>query len=112
MCACAYTHAAARLVGGITVASRLRFDAKIHDEWILIDTVSLLPIDTLGMLARAKLEGAKFVCFGDYDGPFVAVCDRWDHCGSVKSSERMVDMCHGLHVPLTTYWKGDIQGAL
>ena len=34
---CAYTHAAARLVGGSTVARLLHFDKRLHDAWVIID---------------------------------------------------------------------------
>ena len=63
---CAYTHAAARLVGGMTVARLLKFDARLHDAWILVDEWSLIPIDTLGQLARLQLANAKCVLFGDH----------------------------------------------
>ena len=59
---CAYTHAAARLTGGMTVARLLHYDTRLHDAWILIDEISLLPINTIGMMARLLLVGAKFVC--------------------------------------------------
>ena len=75
---CAYTHAAARLVGGMTVSRLLHLDKSLHDAWILIDEISILPIDTIGALARLSLVGAKFICFGDFDGQFEAAKDRWD----------------------------------
>ena len=56
---CAYTHAAARLVGGVTVAHLLKFDVKLHNSWIIIDEISLCPIDTLGQLARIHLARAQ-----------------------------------------------------
>ena len=59
---CAYTHAAARLVGGATIAHLLKLDARLHDAWIIVDEMSLIPVDTLGQLARIQLvRGAKFV---------------------------------------------------
>ena len=73
---CAYTHAAARLIGGHTVAHVL-LSLNTWDKWIFVDEVSLLPLDALGNLARLKLCGAKFVLFGDYDGQFESVSDRW-----------------------------------
>ena len=45
---CAYTHAAARLIGGMTVARLLHYGTRLHDAWILIDEISLRPIDTIG----------------------------------------------------------------
>ena len=91
---CAYTHAAARLIGGMTVARLLHYGTRLHDAWILIDEISLLPIDTIGMMARLILVGAKIVCFGDLDGQFEAMKDRWDSDYSlVPASECMRDMC-------------------
>ena len=103
---CAYTHAAARLVEGITIASLLFLDTKLQHAWILIDEVSLIPIDTMGMLARAKLVGAKFVCFGDFEGQFDAMKDRWNRVRAIQDSECMKDMCNRMHFHLTTYWRG------
>ena len=59
---CAYTRAAARLVNGMTVARLLHYEERLHGAWILIDDISLLPIDTIGMLARFLMAGAIFVC--------------------------------------------------
>ena len=64
---CAYTHAAARLVGGATVAHLLKLDAKLHNSWITIDEIALCPIDTLGQLARIHIARATFVLFGDFE---------------------------------------------
>ena len=103
---CAYTHAAARLTGGMTVARLLHFDTRLHDAWILIDEISLLPINTLGMLARLLLVGVKFVCFGDFDGQFEAMQDRWDiPYSEVQGSECLRDMCRSLHAHLKTNWR-------
>ena len=79
----AYTHAAARLIGGSTVAHVL-LSLSTWDKWIFVDEVSLLPLDALGNLARLTLCGAKFMLFGDYDGQFESVADRW-----TVSSERL-----------------------
>ena len=43
---------------------------------MIIDEVSLLPIDTLGQIARWQMVGAKFVLFGDFEGQFEAFIDR------------------------------------
>ena len=93
------------LVEGITVASLLFLDTMLQHAWILIDEVSLIPIDTMGMLARAKLVGAKFVCFGDFEGQFDAMKDRWDRVRTIQDSECMKDMCNRMHFHLTTYWR-------
>ena len=34
---CAYTHAAAKLIGGTTVAHLLHLDKSLHGAWILVD---------------------------------------------------------------------------
>ena len=70
----------------------------------LIGEISLLPIDTIGMMARLVLVGAKTVCFGDFDGQFEAMKDRWDSDYSlVPTSECMRDMCKGFHAHLHTF---------
>ena len=103
---CAYTHAAARLVGGMTVSRLLHLEKSLHNAWILIDEISLLPIDTIGALARLSLVGAKFICFGDFDGQFEAMKDRWDTPYSmVQGSEVIRDMRRGYHAHLTTNWR-------
>ena len=62
---CAYTHAAAKLVGGCAIARLLHYKASLHNAWILVDEYSLIPIDTLGQLARLQIVGAKYVlCWG------------------------------------------------
>ena len=43
---CAYTHAAARLVGGATIAHLLKLDARLRDAWIIVDEMSLIPVGT------------------------------------------------------------------
>ena len=107
---CAYTHAAARLVGGVTIARLLKFDARLHNAWIIVDEFSLIPIDTLGMLARMELVGAKFVLFGDPFGQFEPMRDRWDVAYSrVPNSTLLRDMCRCLRVHLTEYMRGTDQ---
>ena len=64
---CAYTHAAARLVGGKTIAHLIHFDKMLHGKWVIIDEVSLLSIDTMGQIARWQMVGAKFVLFGEFE---------------------------------------------
>ena len=104
---CAYTHAAARLVGGSTVAHVL-MSLNTWDKWIFVDEVSLLPLDALGNLARLKLCGAKFVLFGDYEGQFESVSDRWTVSSKrVQQSQLLRDMVQSLWIRLTTYRRGD-----
>ena len=104
---CAYTHAAARLIGGHTVAHVL-LSLNTWDKWIFVDEVSLLPLDALGNLARLKLTGAKFVLFGDYDGQFESVSDRWTVSSArLQQSQLLRDMVQSLWIRLTTYRRGD-----
>ena len=78
------------------------------DKWIFVDEVSLLPLDALGNLARLTLCGAKFVLFGDYDGQFESVADRWTvSSGRLQQSQLLRDMVKSLWVRLTTYRRGD-----
>ena len=78
------------------------------DKWIFVDEVSLLPLDALGNLARLTLTGAKFVLFGDYEGQFECVADRWSvSSGRVQQSQLLRDMVKSLWVKLTTYRRGD-----
>ena len=108
---CAYTHAASRLIGGSTVARLLHFDKRLHDAWILIDEVSLLPIDTLGQISRWKMIGAKIVLFGDFDGQFEAFKDRWSNLSyaSVPNSELIRSMCNGRRFHTQVYKRGTDQ---
>ena len=104
---CAYTHASARLVGGVTIARLLYFNQRLHNAWILVDEFSLIPIGTLGMLARLQLVGAQFVFFGDHEGQFEPMQDRWDTPYSkVAESSLLRDMCGGVHIKLTQYMRG------
>ena len=107
---CAYTHAAAKLIGGSTVAHLLHLDRSLHDAWILVDEYSLIPIDTLGQLARHQLVGAKFAIFGDHEGQFEPMRDRWDAPYSmVAESELLSCMCAYRHFRLTQYRRGEDQ---
>ena len=93
---CAYTHAAARLIGGHTVAHVL-MSLNTWDKWIFVDEVSLLPLDALGNLARLTLTGAKFVLFGDYDGQFESISDRWAVSSArLQQSQLLRDMAQSL----------------
>ena len=104
---CAYTHAAARLIGGHTVAHVL-LAYNTWDKWIFVGEVSLLPLDALGNLARLTLCGAKFVLSGDYYGQFESVADRWTvSSGRLQQSQLLRDMVASLWVHLTTYRRGD-----
>ena len=94
-------------MGGITIARLLKFDARLHDAWILVDEWSLIPIDTLGQLARMQLVNAKFVLFGDHEGQFGPMKDRWDvPYSKVPSSALLKTMCRGLSITLTEYVRG------
>ena len=60
------------------------------------------------MLARAALIGAKFVLFGDWEGQFGAMQDRWDlPYTAVPDSDLIRDMAKSLRVNLETYRRGD-----
>ena len=77
-------------------------------KWIFVDEVSLLPLDALGNLARLTLTGAKFVLFGDYEGQFESISDRWSvSSGRLQQSQLLRDMVKSLWVKLTTYRRGD-----
>lgn len=108
---CAYTHAAARLVGGSTVARLLHFDKRLHDAWVIIDEVSLLPIDTLGQIARWQYIGVKFAIFGDFEGQFEAFKDRWTQVcySAVPDSELLRGLCKGMHFHMEVYRRGTDQ---
>ena len=104
---CAYTHVAAMLIGGHTVAHAL-LASNTWDKWIFVDEVSPLPLDALGNLAHLTLCGAKFVLFGDYDGQFESVADRWTvSSGRLQQPQLLRDMVKSLWVRLTTYRRGD-----
>ena len=104
---CAYTHAAARLIGGVTMAHLLHLDVKLHRSWIIVDEISLCPIDTLGQLSRIQFAGAKFVLFGDFEGQFEPMRDRWDVPYSLVPESVMIgDMCKHMHIHLTEYLRG------
>ena len=80
------------------------------DAWILIDAYSWIPIDTLGQLARLQLVGARFVLFGDHEGRFEPMRDRWDTPYSkVADSLLLRDMCCRMHLKLQTYQRGTDQ---
>ena len=102
----AYTHAACRLVGGQTISHLLHLNAYIDNAWILIDEVALLPISTLGEIARWQALNAKFIVFGDYEGQFEAFRDRWRFNVSAEWSPLMHELCGGLHISLSTYRRG------
>ena len=105
---CAYTHAAARLIGGSTVPRLLHFNKRLHDAWIFIDEVSLLPIDTLGQISRWEMIGGGVVMFGDFDGQFEAFKDRWSNVSydSVPNSELIQSMCNGRRFHMQVYKRG------
>ena len=108
---CAYTHAVARLVGGKTVAHLLQFDKMLHGQWVLIDEISLMPIDTLGQIARWQMVGAKFVLFGEFEGKFEAFIDRWKEVSyaDVPRSQLLMDMCSRTRFHMDVYRRGDDQ---
>ena len=89
------------------MAHLLKLDVKLHNSWIIIDEISLCPIDTLGQLARIHLARAKFVLFGDFEGQFEPMKDRWDAKYSVVPESTMLrDMCSHLHIHLSEYMRG------
>jgi len=67
----------------------------LHDTWVIIDEISLVPIDMLGQIARWASVGAKFVMFGDFDGQFEAWQDRWSQVSysDVPNSQLLVTLC-------------------
>ncbi len=78
---CAYTHAATRLVGGETISHLLHLDTQLADTQLadttfLVDEVGLPPLSTLGAMSQWKVLGAKYICFGDYQGQFEPFTDR------------------------------------
>ena len=56
---CTYTHAAARLVGGVAIAHLLQLDARLHDSWTIVDEMSLIPVDTFVLLVRVQTVGPR-----------------------------------------------------
>ena len=83
----------------------LHFDKLLHGKWVIIDEVSLLPIDTLGQIARWQMAGAKFVLFGDFEGQFEAFVDRWKEVSyaDVPQSHLLMDMCSRTQVHMEVY---------
>ena len=83
----------------------------LHGKWVIIDEVSLLPIDTLGQIARWQMVGAKFVLFGDFEGQFEAFIDRWKEVSyaDVPQSQLLMDMCTRTHFHMEVYRRGDDQ---
>ena len=101
---CAYMHTTiTRLIGGNRVANVMI--AQTHGACgFSVAEVSLLPLYALGNLARLKPRGAKFVLFGDSDGQFESVADRWSvSSGRVQQTQLLRDMAKSLRVKLKTY---------
>ena len=107
----ARAHAAAHIVGGKTVAHLLHFDKLLHGNWVIIDEVYLLPIDTLGQIAQWQMVGARFVLFGDFEGQFEAFIDRWKEVSyaDVPQSQLLMDMCSRTRFHMEVYRRGDDQ---
>ena len=104
---CAYTHAATRLVGGETVARLLHLNTQLADTTFLVDEIGLLPLSTLGAISRWMALGAKFICFGDFQGQFEPFKDRWNLPMSAEHSPLMHELCAGFRITLTTYRRGE-----
>lgn len=104
---CAYTHAACRLVGGETVAHLTHLGESLRDGYFLIDEIGLLPLSTLGVISKWTAIGARFCCFGDFQGQFEPFQDRWKMDSSLHEfSGLMQELCGGLHITLTQYRRG------
>jgi len=78
---------------------------------VIIDEVSLIPIETLGQIARWRYIGVKFAIFGDFKGQFEAFTDRWSQVSysSVPNSELLRDLCNGKHFHMEVYRRGTDQ---
>ena len=73
----AFTHRAARIAGGNTIAHCLHAHKYKHGVWAIVDEFSQIPLDTLRQMARWYLVDWNFIFIGDPDGQLLPFADRW-----------------------------------
>ena len=71
----AITHAAARVIDGLTIAHFLQRYLTLESAWLFIDESSMISGPIWGSLAQYKLLGCRFVIAGDPDGQLPPVED-------------------------------------
>ena len=83
----------------------------MHGKLVIIDEMSILPIDTLGQIARWQMVGAKFVLFGDFEWQFEAFVDRWKEVlyADVPQSQLLMDLCSRTRFHMEVYRRSDDQ---
>jgi hypothetical protein len=113
---CAIRHAAARLIGGSTIAHLLnKYRQQGGPKFaknciILIDEASEIPLSMWTELAQWYLLGVRFVIIGDFDGQFLPMFDRWGEAMAKKDIQTSLffhSLCEGTHVHFTQYRRGD-----
>ena len=113
---CAIRHAAARLIGGSTIAHLLNKYRRqggpkfAKDCVILIDEASEIPLSMWTELAQWYLLGVRFVIIGDFDGQFLPMFDRWGKAlesNDIQTSQFFHSLCEGTRVHFTQYRRGD-----
>jgi energy-coupling factor transporter ATP-binding protein EcfA2 len=113
---CAIRHAAARLIGGSTIAHLLnKYRQQGGPKFaknciILIDEASEIPLSMWTELAQWYLLGVRFVIIGDFDGQFLPMFDRWGEAmakNDIQTSLFFHSLCEGTHVHFTQYRRGD-----
>lgn len=76
---------------------------------MIVDEIGLVPLSVLGDMSRWMAIGAKFIIFGDYQGQFGPMMDRWQLSVCPEFSPLMHQMCNGLHIKVTEYRRGTDQ---
>ena len=97
---------------GETIAHLLHLNGSLADCWFLVDEVGLLPLSTLGAMSKWQRLGAKFMFFGDFEGQFEPLRDRWDMDLRNGDNDLMHQLCNGCRVQLQTYRRGTDPAAL
>ena len=61
----AFTHRAARIAGGKTIAHCLHRYRDLQNAWAIVDEFSQITLDLLRQISRWQLVGWKFIFVGD-----------------------------------------------
>ena len=99
------THVAARLCGGKTIAHCKHWVRQLN-AWFIVDEVSMVSVEDLGIMSSWRAVGARFIFVGDFDGQLLPFIDRWSDDRDVQSSQLMNKLCGGTHVHLEVYRRG------
>ena len=104
----AFTHRAARIAGGNTIAHCLQAHKYKHGVWAIVDEFSQIPLDTLRQMARWYLVDWNFIFIGDPDGQLLPFADRWGDAQieKLKYSDLMRTLSNHLFVELSIYRRG------